>query len=341
MIFPLTLALLLPPPLSAQTAKLLLTEGIAAHRDLEFVAAARLLTRALNPDLKPPLGETERDRALMYLGSAHLNQTEREEAATAFRTLVIGNPRYRPDSLVFPPPVTQLFAEVVQTTKAVAIEMPDQHTLVAGARDITIRVFASSAHQITATILGTRGDTVVALFDGPIKDSLTVSWNGLVAEQKPPTSGSYRLEVASKLSPNAVVRAVRIPLEIQATTAPDPTPSLPAPPDSLFRPERRPAGPALALLIPGVALGTLIVIPRGLGDARFVFGGGIAVAGVVGFFLQKPGRPIPDNIAVNTRLRRDWSRRAAVLRDQARQRASTRLVIRAGPAERIEVAAGR
>lgn len=329
------MALFLPPPLSAQTAKVLLTEGIAAHGDLEFVAAARLLSRALNADLKPPLSGADRDRALMYLGSAHVNQTEREQAAAAFRSLVIANPRYRPDTLVFPPRVTDLFTEVVQTTKSVAVEIAAQQTLTATAKEFPIRVRASSAHQITATILGPSGDTVASLFDGPITDTLTLTWNGLTAEQKPIPSGSYRLEIASKLSPTAVVRAVRIPLEIQTTVA-EVTPSLPRPPDSLFLPERRPIGPAVALLVPGVALGGLVMIPRGLGGARFVFGVAIATGGVVGYVLKHPGRPIPENVAANERVRADWTRRAEAAREQARQRGAQRVVIRAGPPERIE-----
>ena len=333
--------LLSPLSLNGQTAKVLLTEGIAAHGDLEFVAAARLLTRALNSDLKPPLSGADRDRALMYLGSAQVNQTEREGAATAFRTLVIGNPRYRPDTLVFPPPVTQLFAEVVQTTKVVSVEMPDQQTLVAGARDIPIRVYASSAHQITAAVFGPAGDTVAALFDGPIADSLKLSWNGLTADRKPPPSGTYRLDVASKLSATTVVRSVRIPLEIQTTAILDSTPPVPPPSESLFLPERGPARPSLALLAPGAALGLVIMIPRGLGGARFVFGGALMAGGVAGFFLRKPGQPIPDNIAANERVRRDWSRRTEAAREQARQRGGHRLVIRAGQPERIEAGTAR
>ena len=330
--------MLLPATLNAQTGKVLLTEGIAAHRDLEFVAAARLLARALSSDMKPPLTGLDRDRALAYLGSAYVNQNEREEAATAFRTLVIENPRFRPDSLVFPPPVTQLFAEVIQTTKAVAVEVADQQTLTAGGKDFPIRIYASSAHQVTVTILGPAGDTVAALFDGPIQDTLTVAWNGLAAEEKPVASGSYRLEVASKLSSTTVMRALRIPLEIQ-TTAVTAAPPRPRPPDSLLLPERQPAGPALAILVPGVVLGTAVMTSRGLGGARFVFGGAIATAGVVGFFLKRPGRPIHPNIAANARLRRDWIRRADASREQARQRGSHRLVIRAGAPDRVELGA--
>jgi hypothetical protein len=49
---------------------------------------------------------------------------EQNQAAETFRGLVLANPRYRPDELVFPPRVTRVYGEVLQTTKAVDVEAP-------------------------------------------------------------------------------------------------------------------------------------------------------------------------------------------------------------------------
>ena len=126
-------------PVGAQTENVLLTEGIRAYRDLEFAAAAQLLRRALEPTDAAGLSPADRLRALMYLGAAGIFREERDHAAATFRTLVLADPRFRPDSLVFPPRVTQVFDEVLQTTKAVALEAPQEARLPARAPGVPLK----------------------------------------------------------------------------------------------------------------------------------------------------------------------------------------------------------
>jgi len=92
---------LTPVAAAVQTANVLLTEGIRAYRDLEFAAAAQLLRRALEPTDSRGLPPADRLRALMYLGAAGIFREERDQAAATFRTLVLADPRFRPDSLVW------------------------------------------------------------------------------------------------------------------------------------------------------------------------------------------------------------------------------------------------
>ncbi|NIN10308.1 MAG: hypothetical protein GTN62_03180 [Gemmatimonadales bacterium] len=333
--------LLLPSTALGQSPGVLLSEGIAAYNDLEFVAAARIFRRALEEGGEPPLTAEERERALMYLGAAELLRGARNEAVSAFRRMVLSNPRYRPDELVFPPRITRVFEEVLQTTKVVDVEVPPRRTMIAGTGTLTIRVYASSPHQIVATILDQAGDTTQTLHAAEITDSAVISWSGLDRSSRPVSPGQYRLEVASMVSPGTALRSVRIPLDVRlaplgALAEPEPLP------DSLLLPERRPAGHGLKLLIPGAVIGGALMLPaiyqedserRG---ARLVIGGVVTLGGVIGFLSQKPGRAIPQNIAHNDSLRADWRRRVAdVERENARRSAATRLSIRAGEPQRI------
>lgn len=339
------LTALVPTSAGAQSASVLLVEGIGAYDDLEFVAASRLLRRALSPSLSPPLAPDERDRALMYLGAAALFLRNRSEAVTTLRRLVVTNPRYRPDRMKFPPDVTQVFDETLQTTKAVAVEVPSEQTLTPGADRFHIRLYASSNHWVRVAVLGPRGDTLQTLHDGPIADSLVVQWNGLDVLGQTPTAGTYRLEAVSLVVPGPPLRTVRIPLEIARSRA-EPLQLPPTPPDSLFLPAQRPGRRQLGVLVPGLVAGAALALPAAAGaggaeGVRIGLGGALMLGSVVAYLAQKADKPIPENIAHNDSLRAEWSRRTLEVTQQNRRLAAVvRLVIRAGPAERVEGSGG-
>src|SRR5207245_7789122 len=109
------LALLLAaPPLAAQngSAGEVMSSAVRAYRDLDFDAAARLLRRALTPPLASELDDSTRARALTYLGAAEHYRDRPDSATAVFRRLVVLVPRYRPDTLIFPPEITRLYDEV-------------------------------------------------------------------------------------------------------------------------------------------------------------------------------------------------------------------------------------
>src|SRR5947209_3405448 len=109
------LALLLAAPaLAAQngSASEVMSSAVRAYRDLDFDAAARLLRRALTPPLASELDDSTRARALTYLGAAEHYRDRPDSATAVFRRLVVLVPRYRPDTLIFPPEITRLYDEV-------------------------------------------------------------------------------------------------------------------------------------------------------------------------------------------------------------------------------------
>lgn len=119
----LALLAIVPAPLLAQqgggsaNARSAIAQAIRAYRDLDFDVAATLLRRALTSELD----DSTRRQALTYLGAAEHYRGHADSAAAAFRRLVVLAPEYRPDTLVFPPEITQTFEDVRSRTQVAAV----------------------------------------------------------------------------------------------------------------------------------------------------------------------------------------------------------------------------
>ena len=319
--FPTALILAIAPlPVAAQTASVLLAEGLRAYQGLDFAAAAQLLRRALDPADSVPLAPQDRPGALMYLGAADLLREDRDQAVGTFRTLLLTNPRYRPDSLVFPPKITQVFAEVLQTTKAVGLTAPPEVRFSAGEGGVDVHVYATSRHSIEARVSSPRGSPVATLFQGEITDSVTLSWNGLDSTGQLVPAGTYRLVVTSLLVPHQVLRYVSLPLDLSTPPVDTiPWPSAPPPERSQWD---------LRFLVPGGVLGTALALPAALGAGgakglRISAGLLVAAAGVI---AGRPHASAPDRQA-----QADWGGRLRAARQEnQRRRARQGIVIRCG-----------
>ena len=141
----LTMSLLLggAQVLRAQSARELLGQGVQKYQALEYDAAAALLEESLGRD-SSGLADSLRARALTYLGATELFRGQRDSAVATFRHLVLLNPRYRPDELIFPPQVTNLFQEVRRATRAIAVAVPPVTELRTRIERFTARVLTSS-----------------------------------------------------------------------------------------------------------------------------------------------------------------------------------------------------
>ncbi len=324
----------------AQNSSVLLSEGVTAYDDVEFEIAAWLLRRALDPDAGMSLPANERDRAMMYLGAAELFHGQRDSSIASFERLILANPQYRVDELIFPPRVTRLFDDIRETTKAVAISLlARERTLAVGRSRLPIRILASSAHPITASITDELGDARRVLYTGGIEDSLSISWDGLDSAGVPLATGQYRLDVVSKNPQDAVLRTQRIPLRITRRQA-GPRP-IPPPPEPVYR--TRKGGPVAGLkfLIPGVAIGAAVMLPAAVGGAdaemaRYVLGGAITIGGILGFLSQRERTTRVEDTAATDSVQADWRRRVATIQSENRRRGTPRLEIRAGQPQRIE-----
>ena len=113
----LVLALLvgIAAPLESQGG--VVADARRAYENLDFDRAVSLLRRAL----AGALDDSTRAQALTYLGAAEHYRGQGDSAAAAFRQLVRLAATQEPDTLLFPPEITQVFRDVrSQTNVAIA-----------------------------------------------------------------------------------------------------------------------------------------------------------------------------------------------------------------------------
>ena len=325
-----------PHATEAQSAAAVLAQGARAYEDLELDNAAGLLRRALAVQGADALAPRDASRALMYLAATELLREHTDSARAVARRLVLGDPRFRPDELVFPPQVLTFYEGVRRATPAVLGRAPADTAIRPGADALTVRLYASTFHDVTATLGTEAGRPVRTLYAGPIGDSLDVHWNGLDSSGTAPPNGRYAITVTSLDRQRRVVRILRLPLELtqgRVDTLPHPAP----PADSLLLPERQSMGPGLKALAPGALAGVAIaVLPSVVASgedasaARFVVGGSLTIAGIAAFFSHHPGKPIPANVAKNRALRDAWRREDALVASRNAERARGMIGIRVG-----------
>ncbi len=327
------------PAARAQDPAALLARGIRAWQDLDYDSAVVHLRAALAaPVPAPGSADTVRPRALAYLGATEFYRERRDSASSAFRQLLLLDPRYRPSQLIFPPEVSSLFEVVRLGTRAVSIAVAPV-TEIGGPGDrMVVRLYGTSVHEITAVVL--RGQALVqrTLYSGAIGDSLEVLWDGRDTTGAAVDSGRAVLRVTSRLPTGRPGRVVEVPLDIRRT-GPALLPLPPPPADSLLRPERTAGGSASRALLVGLAgAAAAVAMPVIVGSgsdasgAAYGVAGAISLATVLGATTAARARPIPENIAANQRVRRAWEQQAETVRAENERRAGTaRLTIRAGP----------
>jgi hypothetical protein len=332
----------LPRALQAQGADELLSQGVRAYQNLDYDVASGLLRRSLAPVGDRGLSDSSRARALMYLGATEIFRGRRDSALVAFRRLVLLDPRYRPDQLVFPPEVSSTYdlaRRVVPAITAVA----EEGDIVLGDALYPIRLYASSFHEIQALITTDEGRVVRQLYLGPIADSLVVRWDGLDSAGTAPARGRHALVVVSRNTQGQPLRRFQLALETTARV-PDSLPHPPQPAGTTMQPERRSGGPAWRSLIGGIAAGGAAAVLPSLvtgqssgSNARFVVAGSLGVTGLIGFIVQRPGRVLSRNVAANRSAREAWQRQVQqIVEENARRRADVRLTIRPGRVTRVE-----
>jgi len=337
----LAFALVLPAAARAQTPAERMTRGLGAYRDLDFDSAAVMFRSALTVTGPNALAGADRERALVYLGATELFRDRRDSAMAAFRRLILADPRYRPDQLVFPPEVVGLFELVRQGTRAVLVTVPPVTEVNAGER-IMATVIAASYHPITAVVTRASGARVRTLYAGDIADSLLVLWDLRDSMGVAVDTGSYVLRVSS-IANNRPVRAVEVPLDLRLVRRD----SLPWPPpisDSLLKPEIAPASTSARPLLAGavaavaaVVLPSLVASGSDASSARYAIAAAVSVGGIVGYARGRKPVPVPANVQSNQQMRAAWQRRLAdVQSENVRRRTERHMTVRAGAMRVVE-----
>jgi hypothetical protein len=337
--------LLFPAVARSQSSNDLLDQGIRAYGVREYDGGAWLLRRALAMQGADALSRTDAARALMYLSATELARNQRDSALAVARRLIVLDPRYRPDDRTFSPQAMAVLQEARRsastaapgTSSTVGIRAVGDTAIRPGTDAFTVRLVANSAPEVSAAVTGPDGRVVRSLYQGTIRDSVDVRWNGLDQSGNSPPAGKYAVTVVPTARERRGAWVLRLPIEVTRPTL-DTMPLPLEPPDSLFRPERGDYQGAWRALVPSVAAGVaIIVLPKIVAsddrpsNARLVVGGTVTAAGIAAFLWHRPGRSLPANEQYNRTLRETWRRNVAdVSRRNADGRRQSRIVIRPG-----------
>ena len=332
------LALGAPAAARAQAPDTPFAEAVRAYKSLDFTLAAGLLRRDLARLAAANAPAAERAPGLLYLGAADLYRGRRDSAVVVFQRLVLLDPRFRPDRLVFPPEVTSVFDSVRARTKVVAIAVPPDTEVTPGAGSFGAWLFASSFQTVEVTLRYEDGAPFRALYAGPIGDSLRVQWDGLDAAGEPPPVSRILLRATSRAPTGELAGIVQLPLDVRIVhqdTLPWPAP--PAASDLL--PERARGGPAARALLGGLLVaGAVAALPAVVGGSgtssgpRTAVAATVGFAGALGYLLHRPGRQLAANIRANRERRDAWQRKAdATAAQNVERRRDVRLAVHAGP----------
>ena len=322
------IAVLWATPATGQTGLELHRQGLTAYRSLEMEAAARLLRLAL---AAPDLPDTIVLSTEAYLGAAEFYRNRSDSSRAAFRRIVLQEPRYRLDPVVFPPQVTNAFDEVRFATPAVSVDVPGRATFEPGRGGLTARVYTSGPHVVRSRIETSDGDLVRTLFDARVVDSTAVTWDGAGTRGAQLANGLYVWSFASLSGDGAVQRILDVPVRLEHSSVG----SQALPPRPTMLPETNPPQPALIRLGLGLGLAALswIVTPAFTDNdtPRVALTVAFSAAGIIGFFEKRPGKPIPENVAANQAALAAWEAEVQRLQDSnQRRRVGPRVVLEAG-----------
>ena len=309
-------------------------QGISAYRSLQYPEAMSLLGAAFRSPQIRSVPDSTVTRALVYLGASAILQGQRDSAAAVFRAALQINPRARPDTLIFPPEITDAF-EVVRTRSFfVALKGTRDTTIVPGREQHIMKLFASAPQTVNVELrAGSR--TVRTLHSGHLADSLQIVWNGLDDAGNVPRDTNLTLVVTSASGlgrGNAPALSARVTLGI---TRPELL-AMPPAPDTVIRSVPVRAGvPMRSLAIGFLGGAAAIVLPAAIagGDdawsARYAVGAAIGTAGVVSFVSQimKRERDMESSDARSREATRYRNQVATINAENQRRRNAVRMRI--------------
>lgn len=332
-----------PDPLRAQSETDPLAAALSSYRNLDYDQAAGRLRAALARTGGTRLSDTDRARALMYVGATEVFRGQRATAEEAFRNLLIADARYRPDQLIFPPEVVALFEQSRIGVRAVSVMIASSSDITVPPDRLPIRLFASTLHNIRVRVTTSLGAPERVLYEGVIGDSLVVAWDGREAGGRAGAPGRYLLRITSSGPEGNSEREVQVPLEVEHLRA-DTLPWPAALAANTLRPESEVRANGMQQFLTGlVGAAVVVTLPSIVGasdasTARYGVAGAIGVAGIIGLTTAARPRPLPANIAWNNERRAEWDREVARVRAENEIRNSTvRLRVRAERAVTVEI----
>lgn len=327
-------SVLLSTPVAAQNGEDTARRARDAYQSLDYPVAAALFRRALAASGEDALPDSLRPQVYTYLGATELFRARRQAADSAFLNALAEDPRHRPNAMIFPPEVTDVFQTVRRGSRYVKAIPPHDTTIVVGDPAYLISLYASARHEIDVDLLHEDGRFARSLYSGTIGDSMIVRWDGRTDGGREPADERLMVQITSARGTGGG-RIVRLPLTVRAiredTLLPPPPPA-----DSQLLRERSAPDPAMRALAVGVVGGLAAIALPALaaespnGPERFILGATLGLSGVIGFIAQRPGRQLSGNVAANREEREAWERAVEEIHEQNVSRRQVRLRISAG-----------
>lgn len=305
------------PAARAQSPERALDQGIKAYRELEMESAGWLLRQAI---ASTRLDARKRVRALSYLGAAEFYRDRRDSALSAYRQLVDLEPYHRLDRLVFGPDVQAIFEEARRLTPVVEVSA-SRTSFPSGTAGLPVRMRANTPHVVVVTAEAVNGSAADTVFRERIRDTATAYWKATARPGGHAPVGDFVISVTSLDGRGGVQRRVTLPVRVSRSPS-DPL-GTPTPPTML--PERSPWGPGIGRLVLGLGAATAAyyLTPR-VSDSRglqLFLTQGFAAAGIVGFVVSRPGRPLPENVVANRIAQEQYEARVARVQRENQRRA--------------------
>ena len=135
--------------------------GIQAYLNLEFQRTRRIRNSlAYNASI----AEETRMTALSYLAATNVFLGQESAAEIVYCHLLIQDPTFRPDQLMFPPEVTSFFEDVRKGTRVVRALFDESIVVEIGMESVLVDIVSSSEHSVVVEMHYAGGTAYARLF---------------------------------------------------------------------------------------------------------------------------------------------------------------------------------
>jgi hypothetical protein len=300
---------LLASPLAGQTNPTL-RRASQAYNNLAYSEAIVLARQAA----RERLGPDDQARVYELLGFSYASLDSTRQATEAFKQALLLNPDRDLDAGRISPKITSAFALALAQVLVLRDLSVDSTIFVAGAGILPIRFTVTRTARLRTRLVGPGGEVTV---DSAMREgAVSLQWNGILSNGRPPVRGNYRLIVEASAGRDSYAASLPVRIDPGAVdTLPHLTrlPGYDLMPETVVPPRSwKPIG--LALVATSLALGGSLALESsklGGGGRREILaiGSGAALVGLLSTVKKPAPVPARANILYNSLVREQLAKR--------------------------------